>query len=446
MSNIHACETSKLTDRACVYELHVYFIAYLLKLIRMGITFDRRPKNISRILFGRIDQSLRYRNISVRFFACCFFGNFSLKICLENSVSLKNLTGKSGRLASVSFGLSSIFSMAIGNGNVVPHSKAHQKSVFTFHLKNRNIFGIRKKNREIEIELELKRKQNWSKAERELESRSRWMNACVSWVCECVFKHIHRFGQRLLYIYFWMSWNWSINGEFVCEMDCHSNIVEAMHTHSIEISTTRLCWCRGCQRQNKHIYDRKHVSVFEYSSTGIHRATLILRRRHAYTLNHTDAHTRAPSMHVAYGCLTTQAYHDRICRPLVWQRRNMPHREFSSKRTNTCTYARRQRKPNMYVYDDSPSSSSSSSASTSCVFYGRSMLRFVFSFATQTSTSKPAHQRTNRKTKRRRRRNCRKNRRAHEPYEEATYTRTHKNRKREQHAIAIVWEKRGKQI
>lgn len=140
MSNIHACETSKLTDRACVYELHVYFIAYLLKLIRMGITFDRRPKNISRILFGRIDQSLRYRNISVRFFACCFFGNFSLKICLENSVSLKNLTGKSGRLASVSFGLSSIFSMAIGNGNVVPHSKAHQKSVFTFHLKNRKTF------------------------------------------------------------------------------------------------------------------------------------------------------------------------------------------------------------------------------------------------------------------------------------------------------------------
>lgn len=32
---------------------------------------------------------------------------------------------------------------------------------------------------------------------------------------------------------------------------------------AIEISTTRQCWCRGCQRQNKHIYDRKHVSVFE---------------------------------------------------------------------------------------------------------------------------------------------------------------------------------------
>lgn len=103
------------------------------------------------------------------------------------------------------------------------------------------------------------------------------------------------------------------------KMDCHSNIELKLCTHAfkIEISTTRLCWCRGCQRQNKHIYDRKHVSVFEYicidEAANTHRATLILRRRHAYTLENTDArtHTLAPSMHICV-LYTVVSPHKRI--------------------------------------------------------------------------------------------------------------------------------------
>lgn len=64
----------------------------------------------------------------------------------------------------------------------------------------------------------------------------------------------------------------------------------------IEISTTRQCWCRGCQRQNKHIYDRKHVSVCSNTTQRF-----FIKFRH--TSGHTTTTTPPPPQQRMYAII-----------------------------------------------------------------------------------------------------------------------------------------------